>query len=90
MLLHIGADEAPDLYPTPTELAEILFCSDLQPSDHPDPVRVRAAISHALRARGTVRACASEMARRFGEDPEGAQARMRWCRTAVLEAYASR
>jgi len=87
MLLHIPAHGTPDLFPTLTELAEILFCSDLQPSEHADPVRLHAAVNGCLRQYGTVRACACEMARRFGDDPEPARARMLWCRAAVLDAY---
>jgi hypothetical protein len=64
-----------------TTIAEVLFCSSLQPSDHPDSDRVRAAVSDCLRTYGgDVNACVGELARSYGKDPDCACARMRWCR----------
>jgi uncharacterized membrane protein len=70
------------------DLAEILFCSDLQPSQHPTAAEVRAAVAGCLRSYGAVDACACELAHRYGEDPETACSRMRWCRRTVAEAFA--
>ena len=72
---------------TVAELAEVLFCTSLQPSEAPDPVAVLAALTQGVRRRGNVlRECAAELAARYGDDPESAARRMRWSRAAVLTA----
>jgi hypothetical protein len=73
-----------------TTLAEVLFCSSLQPSDRPDADRVRAAVMACLRAYdGDVNACVGELAQRYGKDPDCACTRMRWCRETAARALAA-
>jgi hypothetical protein len=69
-------------------LAEALFCSCLQPSDRPGPERVRSAVQDELhRYHGALGACAPDVAFHYGERPELAAARMRWCRALIAAAY---
>lgn len=76
-----------DLLPagvTPTDLAEILFCSSLQPSQAADAAAVGAALAQSLRTHGNqVTACTAELAEAYGKDPDIACRRMRWCRELV-------
>jgi hypothetical protein len=65
---------------------EALFASDLQHSQHPDPVDVRAAVARTISRLGET-ACLARMAQEFGDHPEAAAARMRWAREAVESAY---
>ncbi|MFG1954662.1 hypothetical protein [Micromonospora sp. NPDC048830] len=65
-------------------LAEALFASALQPSQHPDRQQVRRAIAGELvhrRVSGRVR----EVAYEFGEHPEEAAERMRWALRTVAD-----
>ena len=59
-------------------LAEALFVSPLQPSEHPTQAQVRAAIDASLRSYGGPLGCASWLAAEYGEHPEVAADRMRW------------
>jgi hypothetical protein len=59
-------------------LAEALFVSPLQPSEHPTPAEVRAAIDDSLNCYGGPLGCASWLAKEYGEHPEVAADRMRW------------
>ena len=69
------------------DLAEVLFCTSLQPSEAPDPRTVLAALAQSVRRRGNVlRECAAEVATRYGDDPDTASRRMRWSRAAVVAA----
>lgn len=73
---------------SPADLAEILFCSTLQPSQPADPAAVREALSQTLRTRdGLVTACAEELAESYGKDPEITCRRMRWARDLVCRVF---
>jgi hypothetical protein len=63
--------------------AEAVFVSDLQPSDHPTPGQVAAAVLAGLRAGGGAAGCAAAVAAEYGEHPETAVARMRWALSLV-------
>ena len=63
-------------------LAEALFASPLQPSDHPDQSQIQAAIAASLQTLGPS-GCAAVMAQEFGDYPDTAVARMRWALTLV-------
>lgn len=70
---------------TVADLAEILFCSSLQPSQQVDDDTVHAAVSQSLgRHHGVVRECAEELAECYGKDPDVACTRMRWCRDVAV------
>ncbi|MFB4305016.1 hypothetical protein [Actinomadura sp. GTD37] len=73
---------------TAADLAEILFCSGLQESDHPSAERVRTAIDDRIGARGGDRAtCLALVAQEAGDHPEIYRARMRWALSTVSAAY---
>lgn len=63
-------------------LAEALFTSALQPSQHPDRQQVRRAIASEL-VRCRVSGCVAEVACKFGEHPDEAAERMRWALRTV-------
>ena len=66
-------------------LAEVLFCSDLQPSQRPTTVEVLRALIRGLSREGDpVRDCVAQLASDYGKDPDAACGRMRWARSAVL------
>jgi hypothetical protein len=68
-------------------VAEVLFCSALQPSDHPTPQQVRAAVLDCLRAHHDEPwQCTAQLAAAYGHHPELACARMRWCLQMVAQA----
>lgn len=75
-----------------SELAQVLFTTRLQESDHPSPGQVRAAIAERLRGRrhhpATFTAFAARVAQEAGDHPEAYAARMRWALNAVSRAYA--
>ncbi|MFJ8582931.1 hypothetical protein [Micromonospora sp. NPDC093277] len=66
--------------------AEALFVSDLQPSEHPTPKQVRAAVLGSV-DRHRAAGCAAMVAQEYGEHPVEAVARMRWATAAVHDAY---
>lgn len=68
--------------------AKLLFCSDLHPSDRPDPCMVRKAVDDCHHRLAIAR-CADRYLFEYSEDPEQAAPRMLWCLTAVHEAFAS-
>jgi len=71
-----------------TALAEILFCSQLQPSHAATPEQVDAALHQALlNHHDDVTECVCDLAQRYGDDPDSACLRMRWCRTVIAAAY---
>jgi hypothetical protein len=76
--------------PLETELtalrAEALFASDVQRSDNPTAVQIRAAVSASLRRHGE-RECAASVAQQFGEHPVEAVWRMSWVLQALRSAY---
>jgi hypothetical protein len=80
---HNQPQPAPSAIP---ELAEALFCSDLQPSERPTPEIIAARVAQALFDHGDVAGCACEVANRYGEDQVTAAARMRWCLRLVTTA----
>ncbi|MFG1701961.1 hypothetical protein ACFLIM_02105 [Nonomuraea sp. M3C6] len=73
---------------TTTELAQVLFASALQPSDHLSPFQIREAVDERLCACGGDPArCAAYVAQEAGDHPDTYVARMRWALTAVAGAY---
>ena len=73
---------------TQGDLAELLFCSTLQPSQDPDPQTVVEALSKSLRSHhGQIRECAEELAASYGKDPEITCLRMRWARTVIARTF---
>jgi hypothetical protein len=73
---------------TASELAEILFASRLQESDHPSAEQVRTAIHDRFGAcDGDSSACVAVVAQEAGDHPETYLARMRWALTSVSTAY---
>jgi hypothetical protein len=62
--------------------AEALFCSPLQPSQHPTGDQVRHEVL-VCELRYGADGCAALLAQAYGEDPEATVERMRWCLTAV-------
>lgn len=67
-----------------SELAELLFCSSLQPSQQVDADAIDAALTASLRTHhGLVAECAEELAACYGKDPEVTCHRMRWARAVV-------
>ncbi|MGQ0464854.1 MAG: hypothetical protein ACT4QG_06000 [Sporichthyaceae bacterium] len=74
---------------TLSELAELLFCSPLQPSQQVDAQAIDAALAESLRAHhGQVAECAEELAASYGKDPEVTCRRMRWARAIVSQRIA--
>lgn len=76
----LDADPIADL------LAEALFASDLQPSEHPGTALVRDTVQAQVFHIGEVE-CSARVAQEFGEHPEAACCRMAWARAAVEEAF---
>ncbi|MFB4300354.1 hypothetical protein [Actinomadura sp. NTSP31] len=73
---------------TTTDLAEILFSSGLQASDHPSADRVRTAIEALSRTcGGDPSACAARVAQEAGDHPDTFAVRMRWALDSVHDAY---
>jgi len=73
---------------TAGDLAEVLFCSSLQPSEIADSDSVYAAIDQSLRSHhGLIRECAEELAASYGKDPEITCVRMRWARSVVARTF---
>jgi hypothetical protein len=70
------------------ELAEALFCSGLRPEKLPTHDQVREAAHASLAAHhNDPSLCACELAEAYGDYPEIASSRMRWCRDAVAGAF---
>jgi hypothetical protein len=73
---------------TAADLAEILFTSRLQESEHPSADQVRTAIHDRFGACGEdPAACAAAVAQEAGDHPETYVSRMRWALTTVSAAY---
>lgn len=66
---------------------EALFVSDVQASDHPDGDALWAAVQCYVDRFG-VAGCAALVAQEFGEHPDVACRRMRWCRDVIAEVFA--
>jgi hypothetical protein len=71
----------------PDLLAEALFASDLQPSEHPGTALIRGTVTALVFSPGEL-ACAAVVAQEYGDHPEAACCRMVWAREAVLDAFA--
>jgi len=70
------------------DLAELLFCSTLQPSQRVDASAVHSALAATLHSHhGQVRECAAELAASYGKDPEITCTRMRWARDLISATY---
>jgi len=67
--------------------AEAVFASALQPSEAPDPERVRHVVTVTVGELG-VAGCAARVAQEFGDHPDLAVTRMRWARRLVEPAFA--
>jgi len=68
-------------------LAQVLFASPVQPSQHPSREAIRAAVVEQLRAcQGDPAACVRLVAQEAGDHPELCAARMRWARRSVARA----
>jgi hypothetical protein len=73
---------------TTTDLAEILFSSGLQASDHPTPEQVRTVVAALSRTcAGDPSACAARVAQEAGDHPDTFAVRMRWALDTVHDAY---
>ena len=73
---------------TQTDLAEVLFCSALQPSQAVDHDTVHEAVAEGLRAHdGRITDFAEQLAESYGKDPEITCRRMRWCRDLVGQVF---
>ncbi|MGQ0844654.1 MAG: hypothetical protein ACT4QF_11010 [Sporichthyaceae bacterium] len=93
MVGYVGSSQSSESFGAMSlnELAELLFCSSLQPSQYVDENVVCAALAESLHAHhGQVAACAEELAACYGKDPEVTCHRMRWARTVVTQAYGRR
>jgi hypothetical protein len=72
----------------PSALAQILFASPVQPSQHPSPQAIKAAIEEQLRScNGDPASCAQLVAQEAGDHPDLYLARMQWARRSVARAY---
>ncbi|HEY9418048.1 MAG TPA: hypothetical protein VIQ30_25085 [Pseudonocardia sp.] len=70
------------------DLAQALFCSGLRPDPQPTPDQVRDAVRTSLAAHDNdTSLCACELAQAYGDYPEIASTRMRWCCEAVAWAF---
>ena len=70
------------------ELAQALFCSGLRTETPATPDEVREAVRASLTAHDNdTSLCACDLAQAYGDYPEIASTRMRWCREAVAGAF---
>jgi hypothetical protein len=69
-----------------SDLAQVLFTTTLQASEHPSDERVRQAIGTRLRDGDPAR-FAAYVAQEAGDHPEAYAQRMRWALDAVERAY---
>jgi hypothetical protein len=67
-------------------LAEAVFVSSLQPSEHPTAAQVNAAIGRSLQIHGGVAGCAGAFAAEYGAHPEESADRMHWALSLVADA----
>lgn len=65
---------------------EALFVSTLQPSEDPSTALVRATVLELVSRLGEI-GPAALVAQEYGEHPDCACRRMKWCRTAVRAAF---
>jgi hypothetical protein len=93
MVGHVGNSQSNESFGAMTldELAELLFCSSLQPSQYVDSAVVCTALAESLDAHhGRISECVEELAACYGKDPEVTCHRMRWARTVIAQAYGRR
>jgi hypothetical protein len=70
------------------ELAEVLFTTGLQESEHPAAELVRDTVEAALdRCKDDCRACVAVLAQEYGDHPVTAVHRMHWAVTEVGAAF---
>ncbi|WP_433337090.1 hypothetical protein [Spirillospora sp. CA-294931] len=69
-----------------SDLAQVLFTTPLQASDHPSDERIESAIHDHLTTYGA-RACAARVAQEAGDHPEAYAARMRWALATVTRLH---
>lgn len=69
--------------------AEALFVSSIQTVDHPNKHQLGQAVAKTVRDHGT-RGCTALVAQEYGDHPETAVARMRWCLAEVAAAWPAR
>ncbi|MQA78542.1 MAG: hypothetical protein GEV10_08695 [Streptosporangiales bacterium] len=73
-----------------SDLAEVLFTSALQESEHPTPDQVRLAIDERLLLCHSEHAvCVARVAQEAGDHPDAYLGRIRWALQAVSLAYRS-
>ena len=70
-----------------TGMAEQIFASSLQPSQHPTPQRVLAELAGGCCSEG---AAAAALAAEYGEHPDTAVGRMRWALALAHECESCR
>ncbi|HEV7204117.1 MAG TPA: hypothetical protein VGN18_05865 [Jatrophihabitans sp.] len=68
---------------TPAAIAEALFVSSVQPSEHLTDVQLDAAVDTALTSHGGIDGCACACAAEYGDHPDTAADRMRWALQAA-------
>lgn len=68
---------------TPAAIAEALFVSSVQPSEHLTEGQLEAAVDTALRSHGGIDGCACACAAEYGDHPDIAADRMRWALAAA-------
>jgi hypothetical protein len=89
MAINGTAIKNPDAMPVNFQ-AELLFCSVLQPSDQPTPQQVLAAVLASWQAhQEKPQECTAELADDYGDHPELACTRMRWCLQMVADVQAN-
>jgi hypothetical protein len=72
-------------------LARLLFACPVQPSDHPAPAEIRAAVAAQFRRCGSdLTAGLAALAQEAGDHPDYYVARMRWAIQSVDRAWAGR
>jgi hypothetical protein len=71
----------------PILAAEALFASTVQPSDRLTTAHINRAVEATLLLHGA-EGCADTVAQEFGDHPETARRRMRWCLDTVRHAFA--
>lgn len=70
------------------DLAELVFCSNLQPSQRPSARAVRHAVLESLRRHDNALGdCAAHVASCYGNDPEETCERMRWARSVAIVSF---
>lgn len=73
---------------TKSDLAEVLFASALQESEHPSPTKVRATVTQLLARDHGREDCLACVATEAGSHPETYLPRMRWALRTVEATYA--